>query len=143
MADDIPDALPDDLGDGDYHPFYLGTNEEEGECVHHGPMEERNLVVKLDGHIHAVRDEASLYFCPECCVGLVYDRTGQEVDLEEAVQIVSSQLRESWDEIQSLFVNLGLGEIDGNTLLFDEQPPEGNIPQHIYEDGDWFIAGQK
>ncbi|QLG62033.1 hypothetical protein [Halorarum salinum] len=142
MADDIPDDLPDDLADSDYHPFYLGTNEEEGECVHHGPMEERNLVVKNGGHIHAVQDEAALYFCPECCVQLVYDRTGRDVGQGEAVQIMSGRLRESWDEIKSLFVDLGPGNIDGDTLLFDKQPPEEQIPQHIYDDGDWYIAGR-
>ncbi|EFW90960.1 hypothetical protein ZOD2009_17478 [Haladaptatus paucihalophilus DX253] len=122
-------------------PMYIGTEPESATCDRHGEMEQQAPVVTFDGHVHALTKPVSVRNCPECCLEIARESggpTGSEQDAFEACwrQLVDAEWRNG---LQRLFVDLGRGAVEEETIYLHEKLDDDEIPDYLRESADWTI----
>jgi len=133
------------MSEREYDPIRLGTDPREAVCEHHGKMRERSPVFKKDDHIYAALDGIHIHQCPECSKEMFAVAGEPDADEAHAMKMLVARFVESkWDDLKTLFVDLGPGEMDegltgSNEVFFHEPPAKEDIPDYLLEDREWFI----
>lgn len=127
-----------------HHPVYIGTDPDEADCRRHGGMDHHRLVVKKDGHIHAGRDGVYFYACPECCRELIQlggappPRIDQMPPPELGRAFATRMVAKQWEELSTLFVDLGPGQMEDRSILFEDDLDADAVPDYLKDSERWF-----
>lgn len=122
-------------------PIYIGTDPEDAVCERHGTMEPRTPVVAFDGHVHALAEPVSVRNCPDCCLELAREQGGPTQTEGAAFQACWRQLvDEGWRKgLDRLFVDLGRGAVDGETIRLHERNGADEIPSYLLDADGWNV----
>jgi len=122
-------------------PIYIGTDPEEATCDRHGKMERQAPVVTFDGHVHALTKPVSVCNCPECCLEIARENGGPSQSEQDAFEACWRQLVDAeWrNGLQRLFIDLGRGAVDGDTIHIHDQLDDDEVPDYLRKSGDWTV----
>ncbi|WP_458209124.1 hypothetical protein [Haladaptatus sp. NG-SE-30] len=122
-------------------PIYIGTDPESAVCDRHGRMEQRAPIVTADEHVYALVGPVSVFNCPDCCVELARESGGPTEPEQAAFEACWRQLvDERWRSgLQRLFVDLGRGTVDDDTIYIHERVDSDEIPDYLRDTNEWVV----
>lgn len=122
-------------------PIYIGTEPDDATCERHGQMERQAPVVTFDGHIHALTKPVSVCNCPECCLEIARESGGPSQTEQDAFESCWRQLVDAeWrNGLQRLFIDLGRGAVEDDTIHIHEKLDAEEIPNYLRDSEEWTV----